>query len=60
MDDNDSDEPVQTEQTPGRPQKRARVGRLAKWKDFWGQVDTYFTKQIESRGRNLTGPKWKE
>ncbi|KAJ7705149.1 hypothetical protein B0H16DRAFT_1827563 [Mycena metata] len=50
-----------------RPTKKARTskkgaqagGRIAAGEDFWGQVDEYFRNEIKTRGKNLTGSKWK-
>lgn len=43
-----------------KKRKRMVGGRIAKGEDFWGQVDTYFRKEIAGRGRNLVGSGWKE
>lgn len=43
-----------------KKRKRTVGGCIAKGEDFWGQVDTYFRKEIASRGQNLAGSGWKE
>lgn len=61
-DDSNEDNEAPADPSPAKKRKRGRpsVGRIAKGKDFWGQVDKFFTKEIETRGRNLAGPTWKE
>lgn len=50
----------------GPPRKRSRKskshggGRIPAGEDFWGKVDEYFRNEIKERGKNLTGPKWKQ
>ncbi|KAK6992395.1 hypothetical protein R3P38DRAFT_2570471 [Favolaschia claudopus] len=43
----------------GKGKNKPRGGRIAAGEDFWGRVDEFFRKEVEDRGTNLTGPKWK-
>ncbi|KAJ7124729.1 hypothetical protein C8R43DRAFT_1135417 [Mycena crocata] len=47
---------------PKKRQKKAparRGGKIARGDNLWGRMDEWFRKEVESRGMNLTSPKWK-
>ncbi|KAJ7135129.1 hypothetical protein C8R46DRAFT_1325924 [Mycena filopes] len=54
-DENDAPPPTKK----ARKTKGQSGGRIPAGEDFWGQVDVYFRKELEHRGKTLTGPKWK-
>ncbi|KAJ7246702.1 hypothetical protein C8J57DRAFT_1523407 [Mycena rebaudengoi] len=55
--ENENDEDLAV---PSKKKRKRAGGRIPKGKDFWSQVDAYFNKEVESRGRNFTEPRWKE
>ncbi|KAJ3887148.1 hypothetical protein GG344DRAFT_81030 [Lentinula edodes] len=40
--------------------KRKRGGRVARGRDFWSLVDTWYKDQKKDLGKKLTDPRWKE
>ncbi|KAK7015950.1 hypothetical protein R3P38DRAFT_3203652 [Favolaschia claudopus] len=58
--DPDAAQPRKRARVPaGKGKNKPRGGRIAAGEDFWGRVDEFFRKEVEDRGTNLTGPKWK-
>ncbi|KAL1708927.1 hypothetical protein EV121DRAFT_287176 [Schizophyllum commune] len=39
---------------------KKRGGRIANGADFWSLVDAWFAHEIDTRGRDLAGSKWKD
>ncbi|KAH6880930.1 hypothetical protein BKA70DRAFT_1446935 [Coprinopsis sp. MPI-PUGE-AT-0042] len=56
----ESEGPSSTTPGQGKKRKRAKGGRVAAGDDFWGIVESWYAKEIETRGHDFGSPGWKQ
>jgi hypothetical protein len=58
--DNNGNESDSTLPPTGTKRQCTQVGRIAKGKDFWGKVDTFFAEMVTKYGCDMTSARWQE